>query len=210
MHRLLQNKVDGKLVPTEGPPSEAECAQEKVDSVQLEFTYLLTSQLEEQRIYFEDRLALLENQFSNETKRLKDELNMVREENKHLKSKLNNVTKDKQACEKKLAQQNLRLNQTLNDLNEERQLGKAMRNNQQLWQSQVAELDKKFVDLKEAKEKQLAELNEQVRDLMFFIDAQQVINKSENKEDIAGGTVTIGEAPQPETSKKNRKKRNKK
>jgi BRCA1-associated protein len=57
VHRLLQNKTDGKLVPSEGPPSEAECAQEKVDSVQLEFTYLLTSQLEEQRLYFEDKLA---------------------------------------------------------------------------------------------------------------------------------------------------------
>lgn len=58
MHRLLQNKADGKLIPAEGPASEAEFAQEKVDSVQLEFTYLLTSQLEEQRMYFEDKLAL--------------------------------------------------------------------------------------------------------------------------------------------------------
>lgn len=57
VHRLLQNKTDGKLVPSEGPPSESECAQEKIDSVQLEFTYLLTCQLEEQRMYFEDKLA---------------------------------------------------------------------------------------------------------------------------------------------------------
>ncbi|KRT81790.1 zinc finger protein, partial [Oryctes borbonicus] len=53
VHRLLQNKGDGKLVPSEGPPSESDGTQEKVDSVQLEFTYLLTSQLEEQRLYFE-------------------------------------------------------------------------------------------------------------------------------------------------------------
>lgn len=57
MHRLLQNKADGKLVPSERPPSESEGAQEKVDAVQLEFTYLLTSQLEEQRMYFEEKLA---------------------------------------------------------------------------------------------------------------------------------------------------------
>lgn len=57
VHRLLQNKADGKLVPADGVPSESEEAREKVDSVQLEFTYLLTSQLEEQRLYFEDRLA---------------------------------------------------------------------------------------------------------------------------------------------------------
>lgn len=57
MHRLLQNKADGKLVAAEGPPSDGEGAQEKVDSVQLEFTYLLTSQLEEQRMYFEEKLV---------------------------------------------------------------------------------------------------------------------------------------------------------
>lgn len=56
VHRLLQNKADGKLVPSERP-SESEGAQEKVDAVQLEFTYLLTSQLEEQRMYFEEKLA---------------------------------------------------------------------------------------------------------------------------------------------------------
>lgn len=57
MYRLLQNKGDGKLVAADGPPSEEEGAQEKVDAVQLEFTYLLTSQLEEQRMYFEEKLA---------------------------------------------------------------------------------------------------------------------------------------------------------
>lgn len=58
VHRLLQNKADGKLVPSEGPPSESETSEEKLDSVQLEFTHLLTSQLEEQRLYFEDKLIL--------------------------------------------------------------------------------------------------------------------------------------------------------
>lgn len=58
VHRLLQNKADGKLVASEGPQPESEGAQEKVDSVQLEFTYLLTSQLEEQRMYFEDKMSL--------------------------------------------------------------------------------------------------------------------------------------------------------
>lgn len=58
VHRLLQNKADGKLVAAEGPPpTDMECAQEKVDSVQLEFTYLLTSQLDEQRMYFEEKIS---------------------------------------------------------------------------------------------------------------------------------------------------------
>ena len=35
---------------------------EKLDSLQLEYTYLLTSQLESQRIYFEEKLALIEEE----------------------------------------------------------------------------------------------------------------------------------------------------
>lgn len=58
MHRLFQNKADGKLVASERPPTDAENAEEKFDSVQLEFTYLLTSQLEAQRMYFEEKLSL--------------------------------------------------------------------------------------------------------------------------------------------------------
>jgi BRCA1-associated protein len=33
-----------------------------MDSVQLEFTYLLTSQLDSQRLYFEEKLARVEQQ----------------------------------------------------------------------------------------------------------------------------------------------------
>lgn len=105
MHRLLQNKGDGKLVPSEGPPSESEHTQEKVDSVQLEFTYLLTSQLEEQRLYFEDKLAQLDYQAGEETKALRDKLTSISEENKQLKAKLSNVTREKLNYEKKISQQ---------------------------------------------------------------------------------------------------------
>lgn len=63
---------------------------------------------------------------------------------------------------------------TLNDLNEERQLGKALRNNQQQWQTKITNLEEKFNELKSHKETEIADLKEQVRDLMFFIDAQRV------------------------------------
>ncbi|XP_072379020.1 BRCA1-associated protein [Diabrotica undecimpunctata] len=207
VHRLLQNKADGKLVPSEGPPAEAEGAQEKVDSVQLEFTYLLTSQLEEQRMYFEDKMCLLESQLSEETKILRENMAAVSEENKQLRTKLANVTKEKQALEKKLQQQHSKLTSTLNDLSEERQLGKALRNNQQQWQTKINKLEENFNELRSHKETEITDLKEQVRDLMFFIDAQRVIEKSDEKEDIATGTVTIGEAPETSKRKKGKKKR---
>lgn len=67
-----------------------------------------------------------------------------------------------------------RLASTLNDLNEERQLGKALRHNQQHWQIKITKLEEKFNEIKAVKEREIGELKEQVRDLMFFIDAQRV------------------------------------
>lgn len=51
MHRLLQNKGDGKLVASAGNQDP-----DKMDSLQLEFTHTLTSQLEAQREYYEEKL----------------------------------------------------------------------------------------------------------------------------------------------------------
>lgn len=86
VHRLLQNK-DGKMV--EGGPTatkaEGAAMEEKVDSVQLEFTYLLTSQLETQRQYFEERLARLEQHSVVQTTELRDKLSQVAEENAKVK-----------------------------------------------------------------------------------------------------------------------------
>ncbi|EFA05346.2 BRCA1-associated protein [Tribolium castaneum] len=202
VHRLLQNKADGKLVPSEGPPSEAECAQEKVDSVQLEFTYLLTSQLEEQRLYFEDKLAQLDSIYYAENSELKAEVLELSEKNSQLKTDIANLTKEKLALERKIAQQSVKLNATLNDLNEEKQLGKALRNNQQQWQTKLGELQAE----KDTMAKEITELREQVRDLMFFIDAKQVIEKSDDRDDIAGGTITVGAEP-AKNKRKGKKKR---
>lgn len=54
---------------------------------------------------------------------------------------------------------------------EERQLGKALRKNQEKFQQKISELEGKYSE----KEKEISELKEQLRDLMFYIDAKQVI-----------------------------------
>ncbi|CAB3219961.1 unnamed protein product [Arctia plantaginis] len=60
VHRLVQNKADGKLVAAEGGlASEEACGGEKLDSAQLEFTYILTQQLDSQRMFYEQRMSKL-------------------------------------------------------------------------------------------------------------------------------------------------------
>ena len=84
--RLLQNK-DGKMVEggQESTKGETAGVDEKVDSVQLEFTYLLTSQLEAQREYFEERLSKIEQRTCMETTELREKVEHLSEENTKIK-----------------------------------------------------------------------------------------------------------------------------
>lgn len=63
VHRLIQNNADGKLVEIPDPNSSkmTRCNKEKdpskIDALVVEYNYLLTTQLESQRLYFEQREA---------------------------------------------------------------------------------------------------------------------------------------------------------
>lgn len=58
---------------------------EKMDSMQLEWTYHLTSQLEKQREFYEDKINRLQLSLANETAETRQKLAKALEENKELK-----------------------------------------------------------------------------------------------------------------------------
>lgn len=98
VHRLLQSKSDGKLVATEDRSGSGD---EKIDSMQLEFTYMLTSQLDAQRRFYEDRLMRLENVIDKDSKTFKQNMDDLLEKFAALEAKLQTVTKEKGQIEKK-------------------------------------------------------------------------------------------------------------
>lgn len=81
-------------------------SDEKVDSMQLEFTYMLTSQLDAQRRFYEDRLLRLENAIEKDNKSFKQKLDDVMEKFSAVEVKLQTVTKEKAQVEKKYAHVN--------------------------------------------------------------------------------------------------------
>lgn len=196
VHRLLQNKTDGKLVATNSPGNDGE---EKVDSMQLEFTYMLTSQLDAQRQHFEDRISKVEAAMLADKKSVLKETEKMKNDNAQMELKLSTVIKEKQALEKKLAAMNLRLTTCLKDLAEEQQFSKTRQLNNTSWQNKYSALEKLYKE----KEQEVVELKEQVRDLMFFMEAQSKISQSEFKDEIAEGSVTVAD----DSSKKNRRKK---
>lgn len=106
VHRLLQSKTDGKLVATQSPGDCTENSEEKIDSMQLEFTYLLTSQLDAQREYYEDRLARLESRVDAEAQKTKSKTDAIMDNCAELETKYSQLKKDKASLEKKLSQLN--------------------------------------------------------------------------------------------------------
>ncbi|PNI64638.1 BRAP isoform 2, partial [Pan troglodytes] len=64
VHRLVASKTDGKIVQYECEGDT--CQEEKIDALQLEYSYLLTSQLESQRIYWENKIVRIEKDTAEE------------------------------------------------------------------------------------------------------------------------------------------------
>lgn len=83
-------------------------------------------------------------------------------------------------------------------------MSQALRSNQSGWEAKCQALDTKFNNYHTEKEAEISDLKDQIRDLMFYMEAQNVISKSELKDEIATSSVTIGQPA--ETSKKNRRK----
>lgn len=196
VHRLLQSKSDGKLVATQSPPGND--GEEKIDSMQLEFTYLLTSQLDAQREYYEDKLIRLESSISGEKQKLVQEAEQIKKKNATLEGKLQALGKEKTTLEKKVNQLSAKMTTIMKELSEEQQFGKTLQANQSGWQSKFAALEKKCTE----KEQEVTELKEQVRDLMFYLEAKNKIEASELKDEIEGASLEV-----PKGSKRRSKKK---
>ncbi|CAG5135763.1 unnamed protein product [Candidula unifasciata] len=208
VHRLAQNKSDGKLVEVDEGGNEVQ--EEKLDSITLEYTYLLTTQLESQRLYFMEQISLavkdVEAKLEESTARWENE----RQERERTECRLSEISKEKQSLEKKCNQLHSRATSVLAELQEERQMNICLRDNQQHWQTRVTALEGKLKDLTEKKDQEITELKEQLRDVMFYLEAQQKLANSTgvSQEEIQGGQVIVGAAAAPSHSgKKSRKKR---
>lgn len=205
VHRLLQNKTDGKLVETNVPGKEE--TSEKMDSLQLEFTYTLTSQLDSQRMYFEDLMARFEQKSLASTSELKEELAKSLEDNQATQEKLQVLKKEKVSVEKKMQQLNTRLTQAQSELTDERQMSEAMQANQSAWLKKYNELEEKFNTHKTEKDREIAELKEQLRDIMFYFEAERQVKASDQCDEIAEGHIVVGEAANTSSRNKNRRKK---
>ncbi|BFZ60516.1 hypothetical protein YB2330_001552 [Saitoella coloradoensis] len=214
VHRLIQNKADGKLVElpsasSTGPGVYAPAPQpgdyvprDKLDAVGLEYTYLLQSQLDSQRQYYEDKLLTAVDKASGATadaEKIKAKLeettvalSVLQVEHATLTREiLPKLESEKNKAEAKAAKLTDMVRTMEKEWREEKSMNKS-----------ILERVNFLMKDKEERDKELAEMREQVTDLMMALTMRDRVEASGEG---VGGDIEVREAPKP-----NRKPRKKK
>eukprot|EP01087_Luapelamoeba_hula_P019453 TRINITY_DN6450_c0_g1_i1.p1 TRINITY_DN6450_c0_g1~~TRINITY_DN6450_c0_g1_i1.p1 ORF type:complete len:581 (+),score=84.97 TRINITY_DN6450_c0_g1_i1:154-1743(+) len=199
VHRLIQNKADGKLVELSGPNEldshvKEEIIESKRTAVSLEYTYLLTSQLETQRDYWEKEMEKLKHRRDTQRSHLEAQIKEANT-NKELLSK--EMKEQQKVAKKKYAQLQKKYAESEKEIEFLKQCNDMLKQNQDLLKEQTAKAEAVRQKQELDNQQKMKELEDQVRDLMFFIDATKKIEQSVDKEDLRQGTVTVGDAPKP-------------
>ncbi|XP_061382221.1 BRCA1-associated protein isoform X1 [Danaus plexippus] len=187
VHRLVQNKADGKLVAAEGGVGSDAGCHEKLDSAQLEFTYILTHQLDSQRAYYEEKINRLEIEHRATTAAGVRRAETAESEVSELRLKLSILTREHVAVERRMQSLANKVTTLQTELQEERGLASALASSHKQWQEQARKTE-------EALTKEVSELKEELRDVMFFVEARTSLAAAAPAEELAEATVTVAPA----------------
>ncbi|KAE8372442.1 BRCA1-associated protein 2-domain-containing protein [Aspergillus bertholletiae] len=205
VHRIIQSKTDGKLVELPAadnsaldPPDWTDAVpREKLENMSVEYTHLLTSQLESQRAYFEEIVERAVDKASQASVAAASAQEAAEKATANFRSlhsqydKLENETlpnleRDKTRAEKRAEKFEAMTRKMEKEWREEKTMNESLMQRIEHLTSEVESLKATNVDLAE-----------QNRDLTFFISGSERL-KNES-EDIVQGTVSV---PEPQTNKK--------
>ncbi|GAB1192321.1 hypothetical protein APSETT444_001512 [Aspergillus pseudonomiae] len=205
VHRIIQSKTDGKLVELPAadnsaldPPDWTDAVpREKLENMSVEYTHLLTSQLESQRAYFEEIVERAVDKASQASaaaasaqeaaeKATANFRSLHKQYDKLENETLPNLERDKSRAEKRAEKFEAMARKMEKEWREEKTMNESL-------MQRIEHLTSEVESLKVAN----ADLTEQNRDLTFFISGSERL-KNES-EDIVQGTVSV---PEPQTNKK--------
>lgn len=212
VHRIIQNKGDGKLVELPAadnsaldPPDWTDAVpREKLENMSVEYTHLLTSQLESQRAYFEEiveRAADKASQASAAATSAQDaatrattSLGALQTQHDKLADEvLPGVERDKTRAEKRAEKFETMARKLEKEWREEKTMNESLLTKIEFLSSEVEGLKNSNVDL-----------SEQNRDLTFFISGSERLK--DQGDDIVQGTVSVPESGGSKKKKKGKGK----
>lgn len=208
VHRIIQSKSDGKLVELPAadhsaldPPDWSDAVpREKLENMSVEYTHLLTSQLESQRAYFEEvveRAADKASQASAAAATAEEAAKAASARLIEMQAKIDtlssetipSIERDRARLEKRADKFESMARAMEKDYREEKTMNQSLMERLELLASENKTLQAEKTDLKE-----------QNRDLTFFISGTQRLQGQ--SDDIVQGTVSV---PEPEVKKKKNK-----
>ncbi|RWR75689.1 BRCA1-associated protein [Cinnamomum micranthum f. kanehirae] len=192
VHRLNQSKSDGKLVELnshcrsigEDDCGTCECSDDsgisgalfssKVDAIVDEYNHLLATQLENQRQYYESLLAEAK---AKREKSISEAVELA------VSSKLQDIQDKLEKC--------IEDKKVVADINEN------LVKNQDLWRKKVKEIEERERTALRLRDNKILDLEEQIRDLTVYVEAQKTLDNMTGADDIRGGTILPFPLQQP-------------
>ena len=223
VHRLIQNKSDGKLVDLPGAlssmnisanPNSAYTAigvdsisREKFENMSAEYTYLLTSQLDSQRRYFEEQVERAVDKASKASSAAEKAAETAISATRQL-SDVQAALAESQASASDLNKQLDRVEKRATRFEKmARDMGTQLKEEKTINESLMTRI--KHLDGKvEAAEGKNKDLEEQNRDMGFFISGQAKLKELEEggEEGVTEGEVSLPEAKKTGSAKKKKGK----
>ncbi|CAH0018551.1 unnamed protein product [Clonostachys rhizophaga] len=225
VHRLIRDKGDGKVVELPGRSHHDHRDQQrlededvvpraKLESIGLEYTHLITSQLESQRAYYEEMIKKVVDKASKATATAEAaaaEASQATQKLSLLSEKYDTLTKETIPQlerdierEKKRAAKSQELARNLGkSTQEEKRLNEGLMKRIEHLSTDNEAVRKQMEELKVENE----ELKEMNRDLSMFISGQEKLKEMETEGQLGEGEIEGGTASVPEKKGRRRGKR---
>ncbi|KAJ6863540.1 BRAP2 RING ZnF UBP domain-containing protein 1 [Populus alba x Populus x berolinensis] len=184
VHRLNQSKTDGKSIDTnsccmsfEGDCGTCGCSEDsgisgalfssKVEAIADEYNRLLATQLEAQRQHYES--LIIEAKSKRQSSISEAVENAVTSTMRDIQNKLEKCEQEKNAVA---------------DIN------RGLIKNQEIWRKKVKEIENRETSSLSSRDERIHDLEEQIRDLTVYIEAQKTLHTMTDTDDgIKGGTL---------------------
>lgn len=220
VHRLIRDKGDGKLVDLPGrqdmggrDQDEDVVPRAKLENIGMEYTHLLTSQLESQRLYFEEMLSKAVDKASKasaEAERAAAQASDAQRELREVKAEQQRIRAEIiPSLEKDLERERTRAAKST-DL--ARNLGKSLQEEKKVSEGlmkRIEHVNKEVESLtkqQEALKHENADLKDQNHDLTMFISGQDKLKQLEAEGQLEEGEVQEGSVSIPEDKKRRKGK----
>ncbi|EKG13130.1 Zinc finger UBP-type protein [Macrophomina phaseolina MS6] len=234
VHRLIQNKADGKLVDLPAAHANSQhpnnsmtgmgadtVPREKLDNMGMEYAYLLTSQLDSQRLYFEEQVERAVDKAAKASSAAEEaaasatalakQLRELQAQHEDAKATIASLEKDVQRLTTRASKSDELARSMTRQFQEEKSVSGAL-------MQRIQHLDAKLVEAEErnkALEVEKKDLEEQNRDLSFFISGQEKLKELGGEgaegglghDEVREGRIEVGAAPEKSKRRKGKGKR---